>query len=360
MSEPEKQETLVQFEVPPGYKDDARLDVYLTSHIQNATRSKVQAGIKEGRVVLNDSVLKRPSYRVQAGDRIDCTILRPPPIEILPQDIPLDITYEDDDLIIVNKPAGMVVHPGYGNRDGTLVNALLHHVRAQPISLETGLPDDFSDDDLGLSILNASTPGIGRPGLRPGIVHRLDKDTTGLLLVAKNDVAHARLAKQFADRTIFRRYRALVWGIPDPASGTVESYLGRDPRDRRRMATVPEESGKLAITHYDVIEAFGYTALVEFRLETGRTHQIRIHALQIGHPVFGDTTYGGDRIRFGTEHGSRRSFYMNLFARLPRQALHAFALGFVHPSSGEEMKFEAPIPPDMQHVIERVGTVDQF
>lgn len=360
MTDVEKQESILNIDVPPGYKEEARLDVFLTGHIQNATRAKVQKGIKEERVEVNGRPVKKGSYRVQAGDHISCRILRPPPIEIRPEAIELDIVYEDDDLLVVNKAAGMVVHPGYGNRDGTLVNALLHHVQSAAISLELEQDEGFSDGDVGLSVVNTASSVEGEKVLRPGIVHRLDKNTSGLLLVAKNNIVHAHLAKQFADRSIHRRYHALVWGIPSEPTGRLESFLGRDPRDRRRVATVADGTGKLAITNYSLVEPFGYTSLLEFRLETGRTHQIRIHSLQMGHPVFGDPSYGGDRIRFGSQSGSRFSFYQNLFARLPRQALHAKSLGFVHPTSKEELFFECPMPEDMQHVVDRVRAVDQF
>ena len=360
MSEPEQQEVSVRFDVPSGYGDDARLDVYLTASIQNATRAKVQKAIKEGRITVNGRLVKKASHIVQARDRIECRLMKPPPLEVLPEPIPLDIAFEDDDLLIVNKPAGMVVHPAYANRTGTLVNAVLHHIDARGFSLDETRSDDLTDDEVGLSVINAASQAVGDPSIRPGIVHRLDKDTSGLLVVAKNDVAHTRLAKQFAERTVRRRYQAVVWGVPDPSEGRIENYLGRDPRDRRRVTTVDESKGKRAVTHFRTIERFGHTALLEFRLETGRTHQIRIHALSIGHPVFGDPTYGGDRIRYGPPSGSRKAFFRNLFAHLQRQALHAASLGFRHPSTGEEVDFVAPIPEDMAYVIDRLAAVDRF
>jgi len=377
-SEPEKEETFLSFEVPSGYQEDARIDIFLTEHIQNASRAKVQRGIKEGRVSVNGCVVNRVSQRVSADDSIECRLLRPPPMDVLPENIPIDIVYEDSDLLIVNKSAGMVVHPAYGNRTGTLVHALLYHVGCAGLVIdpdasgtsvdpgESGVsgvsPDPVSSDptvrNIGLSGINTGPRFDGDIGIRPGIVHRLDKDTSGLLVVAKNDVAHTILAGQFAQRTIHRRYQAIVWGTLDPPEGRQESWLGRDPRDRRRVVSVPEGKGKHAITNYKVIEPFGYTSLVEFRLETGRTHQIRIHALDMGHPVFGDVVYGGGRIRFGVTTGSRNAFYRNLFARLPRQALHAFSLGFRHPTTGEDVYFEAPLPPDMDFVVSRLRSVD--
>lgn len=364
MSE-EPQETVVEIEVPEGYRAGQRLDVYLAEKLPNATRAKVQRGIKDGRVTVNGAVQTKVSAPVASGDRIACRLQRPPPIEARPEPIPLDVVYEDDDLLVVNKAAGMVVHPAYGNRTGTLVNALLHHVGGAAISFE---PDEDEPDDedpstdagqaVGLSTATAAPAYAGDVTVRPGIVHRLDKDTSGLLVVAKHDAAHAHLARQFMDRTIHRRYLALVWGVPDPERGTVETFLGRDPRDRRRMAVVPEERGKHAVTHYALVEPMQYTALVRFRLETGRTHQIRVHAQHLGHPVLGDATYGGATIRTGPDVGKRRAFFRNLFDAMPRQALHAATLGFVHPATGEAMAFEAPIPEDMQHVLDRLRAVE--
>lgn len=370
MSEPDKQPTEFRFDVPAGYEAGERLDVYLTGFLLNATRARVQKGIKKGMVVVNNEVSTKPSRVVQAGDEIVCTLMKPPPMDILPEDIPLDVRYEDEHLLIVNKAAGMVVHPAFGHRTGTLVHALLHHMGSDPILLESsGDPDDDSDEDSddepgsdgqigGLSTINLAPRFDGDPVLRPGIVHRLDKDTSGLLVVAKHDRAHAGLSRQFAERTTRRRYSAIVWGVPDPASGTVTTDLARDVRDRRKMATVEAGKGKHAITHYRVVEPFGYTALAEFRLETGRTHQIRVHAAHIAHPIFGDPVYGGDRIRYGRDEGQRRTFYGNLFKALPRQALHARSLGFTHPMTGEEMDFEAELPDDMEHVLDRLRKVD--
>ncbi len=360
MTEPDKQETEITFLVPPGYREEARLDVYLTEHIQNATRAKVQKGIREGRVRINGHVSTKRSYTVQPGDVLVCTLLKAPPLEIRPEPIPLDIVYEDDDLLVVNKKAGMVVHPGYGNRTGTLVHALMYHVGASALEMQELDTEDLSDEDLGLSVLNLASAEGGNRVVRPGIVHRLDKDTTGLLVVAKNDIAHARLAKQFAERSIFRRYQAIVWGVPDPSSGRIESFLGRDPRDRRRMTTVDEEDGKRAITNFETIESLGFTAHLEFRLETGRTHQIRAHAREIGHPLLGDVMYGGDRILKGPQTGARKAFFSKLFSHLPRQALHAFALGFRHPLTGEEIRLEAPLPSDMTFVIRELKTHDAY
>ncbi len=359
MSEPEKQLTILQFDVPPGYREAERLDVYLTEKIQNATRAKVQRGIKEGQVEVNGKVQKKPSSAVQPGDKILCSLMRPPRVEVLPEPIPLDIHYEDDDVIVVNKPVGMVVHPAYGHRTGTLVHALLYHVGGAPITVE----DDETDtaDDTGLSTLNASPRFEGDVVLRPGIVHRLDKDTSGLMVAAKNDVAHVALSRQFMERTTRRTYEAIIWGVPSEKTGTIDAEVARDQRDRRKMAVVTNlrnVQGKRAETHYRILEHFGYTTLAEFKLETGRTHQIRVHAAHLNHPIFGDKVYGGDRIRFGLDQGQRKAFYRNLFEKLPRQALHARSLGFKHPSTGEEMDFEVERPSDMEYVIERLRAYD--
>ena len=374
MSEPEKIVTHVTLDVPPGYREGERLDVYLTTFIQNATRARVQNGIKEGKVVINGKVILKPSHTVIQSDKIVCAILKAPPVEIIPENIALDIVYEDEDLIVVNKSAGMVVHPAFGHRTGTLVHALLHHVGGASIIVDSEDDDEDEGDDAddadpeidetNLSTINASPRFDGDVVLRPGIVHRLDKDTSGLLVVAKNDVTHAALARQFMNRTTRRRYQAIVWGVPTPKSGTIETDLARDPRDRRKVAVVKEvggraqAKGKHAITHYEIIEPFGYCSLVEFRLETGRTHQIRVHAAHIGNPIFGDTTYGGDRIRYGKDEGQRRTFYRNLFLQLPRQGLHARSLGFKHPTTGNEMDFEVEMPSDMLLVASRLRAFD--
>ena len=359
-NEPDKVETLVELEVPPG-QSPVRIDVYLTDKLANATRAKVQRAVREGYIDVNGTAVTKVSTPVQPGDRIACRLMKPPPIEIVPEDIPLSIVYEDDALIVLDKPAAMVVHPAFGHRSGTLVNALLHHVGAGPLAaadLADDAEDGEDDESLGLST-NAAGPRFdGDPTVRPGLVHRLDRDTTGLMVVAKTDVAAAHLAAQFAARTTRRRYLALVWGEPEPADGRIETFLGRSPRDRKKIAVVSEEQGKWAATNYETVEPLGYFALVRFRLETGRTHQIRVHAKALGHPVFGDRTYDGDRIHYGPAEGSRRQFVHNLLTALPRQALHAHTLGFEHPTTGEAMDFEAPLPPDMAYVLERIRTVE--
>ncbi|MEM1095072.1 MAG: RluA family pseudouridine synthase [Bacteroidota bacterium] len=354
-TEPDKQETIVRLVVPEGYQEGERLDQYVTGFVANTSRNKVQRAVKAGQVSVNGQVVKRPSRAVQAGDRIACRVMRPPPLQVIPQALPLDILYEDDALMVVNKAAGMVVHPAYGNRDGTLVNALLYHVGGRVLDVEDG-SESLDDDAVGLSVVNAAPRFENDVVIRPGIVHRLDKDTSGVMVVAKTDGAHTHLAKQFMARTIHRRYRALVWGLPSPTEGRIETWLARDRRDRKKMAVADEGVGKHALTYYSQLDGFAYTALLEFRLATGRTHQIRVHAQHVAHPIFGDATYGGQQVRYGLRTGPRRAFYQQLFQILPRQALHAFSLGFVHPETGEELYFETPLPTDMQVVLDVLKT----
>ena len=353
--EPDKVKTVLTFEVPPG-QSPTRLDHYLTEKLANTTRSRVQKGIKAGEVTVNGAVKRKPSWPVQPGDTLVATVMRPPPIRLVPEAIPLRVVYEDDVLLVVDKPAPMVVHPAYGHRSGTLVNALLHHVGADTLS--SADVDATDDDDVGLSTVAAGPRYAGDPTVRPGLVHRLDKETTGLMVVAKTDWAAAALGAQFMERTIHRRYLALVWGVPDPETGRVEGWLGRSPRDRKKMAVRPDGEGKWAATRFAVVEAFQHLSLLRLQLETGRTHQIRVHAQSIGHPVFGDTAYGGDRIVYGPAEGSRKAFFRNLFARLPHQALHAAELGFSHPTTGDELRFEAPMHESMAWVVDRVRSVE--
>ncbi len=347
----------VTIRVPPDYDGGDRLDAYIAERVA-ASRTKVQKSIRAGTATVNGKPEKK-SYPVEPGDEIVVRLVKPPPIGAEPEAIPLDIAYEDDHLIVVNKPAGMVVHPAYGHRSGTLVNALLHHVQSEAIEVEDlDDEDDLDDDAVGLSTMNAVPAREGDPAVRPGIVHRLDKDTSGLLVVAKTDAAHRKLAAQFAAHTTRRRYLALVWGVPQPPKGMIQGAIGRDARDRKKMAVVPEDKGKSATTHYETAEAFAHTALLAFRLETGRTHQIRVHARHIGHPVLGDPQYGGQRVQSGPSTKSRRAFFANLFEEMPRQALHAQTLGFAHPATGEAVRFEAPPPEDMQHVLRRLRGVE--
>jgi len=311
--------------VPEGQHTDVRLDVYITSFVQNATRSKVQKAIKDKYVLVNGEHQK-PSYIMQPEDVIEISLPKPPPEKAKPQEMDLDIVYEDDDLIIVNKTADMVVHPAFGNWQGTLVNGLLHHT-------------------------NKNLSKTDNKTLRPGIVHRLDKDTSGLLVVAKNDIAHHKLAKQFAKKDVDRTYWAIVWGKP-PREGTITGNIGRSPQNRKIMTVLPEGEGKHAVTHFKTLEYFDYLALLEIRLETGRTHQIRVHMQKEGYYVFGDETYGGDSVRYGPNTGSRKVMFQKMFERMSRQALHAKTLGFEHPSTGEQTEFKSKLPADFQTVLD--------
>ena len=313
----------IRLVVPPKQSKE-RLDVYLTHQIQNATRSKVRSGIDAGFVLVNGKKVKA-SHPVAPGEVIDITLPRPPRVDARGEDIPLDVVFEDDQLLIVNKPAGMVSHPAYGNYTGTLVNALLHHCNS-------------------LSTVNTET--------RPGIVHRLDKDTTGLMVVAKNDVAHHFLAEQFSRRTIGREYWAIVWGRFQQPKGTIEANLGRSKRDRKKVAVTSE--GKHAVTDYQVLKEYDFLSLIRLRLRTGRTHQIRVHLAHIGHPVFGDPTYGGRSHSWGGLEGKRAQQSQNLLKLMGRQALHAKTIGFIHPTTKESVKFDSDLPEDMKSILERL------
>ncbi len=307
-------------------QDPLRVDKYLMNFIENATRNKIQQAAKDGHIWVNDSVVKQ-NYKVKAGDEVR-VLFEHPPYEMLltPENIPLDITYEDDALLIVNKPAGMVVHPGHGNYSGTLINALLFHIE--------NLPANSNE--------------------RPGLVHRIDKDTSGLLVIAKTEAAMTHLAKQFYDKTSEREYLALVWGNVEEDEGTVVGAIGRNPKNRLQMQVFPEgEQGKEAVTHFKVMERLGYVTLVSCRLETGRTHQIRVHMKYIGHTLFNDERYGGDKILKGTSFTKYKQFVDNCFKILPRQALHAKTLGFKHPVTGKMMRFNSELPQDMTDCIEK-------
>jgi 23S rRNA pseudouridine1911/1915/1917 synthase len=307
-------------------QEPLRVDKFLMNLVKNATRNKIQQAAKSGNIRVNQTKVKQ-NYRVKPGDVVR-VLFEHPPYEYLlhPEPIPLDIVYEDAELLVVNKPAGMVVHPGHGNYSGTLVNALAHHFANLP--------------------LNSNN--------RPGLVHRIDKDTSGLLVIAKSERAMTHLAQQFFDKSTDREYMALVWGALDADSGTLTGHIGRNPKNRLQMQVFPEgDQGKEAITHYRVLERLGYVTLVSCKLETGRTHQIRAHMRHIGHPLFNDARYGGDRILKGTTFTKYKQFVENAFALLPRQALHARTLGFEHPESGKRLNFEAPVPKDMLDCIEK-------
>lgn len=305
-----------------------RIDKFLVNKLENVSRSRIQSAASAGNILVNNSPVK-PNYKVKPSDVITIVLPQPPrELELIPEEIPVDIIYEDEHLLVVNKKAGMVVHPAYGNYTGTLVNALMFHLKDNPL---------FSSGDL-----------------RPGLVHRIDKDTSGLLVVAKNDLAMNKLAKQFYEKTSQRTYQAIVWGNLKENKGTITGNIGRNPKDRKKMYVFAEgDEGKPAVTHYRVLERFDYVNLVECRLETGRTHQIRVHFQFIKHPLFNDQEYGGSQILRGTTFSKYKQFIQNCFKTLPRQALHAKTLGFIHPVTRKEMVFDTELPADMSVVLEK-------
>ena len=316
-------------------QEPLRVDKFLMNFIENATRNKIQAAAKEGNIWVNQKPVKS-NYKVKAGDKVQVMFEHPPYENLLvPEDIPLDIVYEDEVLLVVNKPAGMVVHPGHGNYSGTLVNALLHHFKDLPLNSDS----------------------------RPGLVHRIDKDTSGLLVVAKTAEAMTHLSRQFFDKTSTREYIALAWGVFSEASGTIEGHIGRSLKNRLQMDVFEDESfGKPAITHYKVLEDLRYVSLIQCQLETGRTHQIRAHMKHIGHPLFNDERYGGDKILKGTTFTKYKQFVDNCFKLLPRQALHAKTLGFEHPITKKVLTFNTDLPEDFTACLEKwrayVGAIE--
>jgi 23S rRNA pseudouridine1911/1915/1917 synthase len=305
-----------------------RIDKFLSDRLENSSRTRIQNAANAGNILVNNNPVK-PNYKIKPGDLVQVVLPTPPrEIELIAQDIPLNIIYEDDDVLVVNKEPGMVVHPAYGNYTGTLVNALMWHFKDIPL---------FNSGEA-----------------RPGLVHRIDKNTSGILVIAKNEFALNRLSKQFFDRTTDRRYNALVWGVPDPEEGTITGNVGRSIKDRKVMQVFPDGSeGKNAITHYKVIENLGYISLIECKLETGRTHQIRVHLSHIKHPLFNDEEYGGDQIIKGTTFTKYQQFIKNCFKILPRQALHAKSLAFDHPVTGKRLSFDSELPDDMKLVIDK-------
>src|SRR5690554_313360 len=316
-----------RFQVDPG-QSLMRIDKFLSNRINNVSRSKIQAAADAGNILVNNSPVKA-SYNIKPDDDIRIVMEYPRrELKIIPEDIPLDIVYEDQQLIVLNKPAGLVVHPGHGNYSGTLVNALAWHYKNLPL-------------------FNSEDP-------RPGLVHRIDKDTSGLLVVAKTEQAKVKLALQFYEKTSERKYQALVWGIPKEPVGTITGNIGRSLKNRQVFTVFPEgDFGKHAVTHYSLLKAIGYVSLVECRLETGRTHQIRVHMKYINHTLFNDSNYGGDQILRGTTFSKYKQFVQNCFKIIPRQALHAKTLGFIHPTTGEKMMFDSELPIDMASVIEK-------
>ncbi|MDA8594943.1 RluA family pseudouridine synthase [Flavobacteriaceae bacterium] len=307
-------------------QEPLRVDKFLMNFIENATRNKIQLAAKAGNVWVNDVPVKS-NYKVKPKDVVRVVLAYPPHENLLvAEDIPLDIVYEDDELMVINKPAGMVVHPGHGNYQGTLVNGLIHHVE--------NLPNNSNE--------------------RPGLVHRIDKDTSGLLVVAKTEFAMAHLAKQFFEKTTDRLYQAVAWGNMESDRGTITGHIGRHLKNRLQMTVFPEgEFGKNAVTHYRVLERLGYVTLVECQLETGRTHQIRAHMKYLGHTLFNDARYGGDQILKGTTFTKYKQFVENCFDVCPRQALHAKTLAFTHPKTGERLSFNSELPLDMTQLVEK-------
>ena len=316
-----------RFVVDPG-QSLFRIDKYLSARMESTSRTRIQNAANAGNILVNNSPVK-PNYKVKPGDIVQIVLPNPPrEIELIPENIQINIVYEDEDVLVVNKEPGMVVHPAYGNYTGTLVNALMYHFRDLPL---------FSTGEA-----------------RPGLVHRLDKNTSGILVIAKNELALNRLSRQFYDRTTDRKYHALVWGTPDPSEGTITGNVGRNLKDRKIMQVFEDESeGKPAITHYRILENLGYISLVECKLETGRTHQIRVHFSHIRHPLFNDQEYGGDQILKGTTFTKYQQFIRNCFRILPRQALHAKSLAFDHPVTGKRLCFESELPDDMAQVIDK-------
>ena len=307
-------------------QEPLRVDKFLMNFIENSTRNKIQQAAKAGNILVNDVVVKS-NHKVKPKDVVRVVLAYPPAENLLvAEDIPLDIVYEDDAVIVVNKSAGMVVHPGHGNYSGTLVNGLIHHIE--------NLPTNSNE--------------------RPGLVHRIDKDTSGLLVVAKTEFAMAHLSKQFFDRTTERLYYALVWGNIEEDTGTIEGNIGRSFKNRLQMDVFPDgDFGKHAVTHFKVLERLTYVTLVQCKLETGRTHQIRAHFKHIGHTLFNDERYGGDDILKGTTFTKYKQFVQNCFKTLPRQALHAKTLGFTHPTTGEFMQFNSEVPDDITACLEK-------
>lgn len=305
-----------------------RLDHYLSRVIANTSRSKVREAIDSCAVFVNNEIELHPAYKIKGGDQIEVFIPKPKRQDVVAEEIPLDIIFEDDDIIIINKPPNMIVHPSPTTTSGTLLNALMFHI--------DGIADKMDDPD------------------RAGIVHRLDKDTSGLLVVAKNDFSHRKLSKQFFDHTAHRVYQAIVWGVPKKRFGRIETQIGRHPTERKRFAVIPE-GGKTAITEYVVVDEFAGFAMLELKLETGRTHQIRVHMQHLGHPVFGDATYGGRSIRIKrTDIPHFKQWVENLLGEFPRQALHARTLRLYHPRTGELMEWTAAMPEDMEHVMKEM------
>ncbi len=328
---PESQQEIQSFLIDPK-QEPLRIDKFLMDRLKQVSRNKVQAAIKAGNVKVDGKTVKA-NYKIKPGEKIYVVIKKHPLAKgiVAPENISLDIRYEDEDLLIVHKPPGLVVHPGFGNFSGTLVNGLVYYLNGMDLPFQEGNLED-----------------------RPGLVHRIDKNTSGLLVIAKNEPTMTHLAKQFFDHTVKREYLALLWSEFDEDEGTITGNIGRDPRNRLKMTVFPDgDEGKHAVTHFEVVERLYYVSLVKCRLETGRTHQIRVHFSYKGHPVFNDDRYGGDRVVKGTVFSKYKSFVENCFKIIPRHALHAKTLGFIHPRTGKEMLFDSDLPEDFATVLEK-------
>lgn len=346
---PDYKEDLITINVPAGQSPE-RIDTYLSTIIKNSSRTRVRKSLDEKMVKVNGKIITKASHKIKGNDKIECTLMRRPPVKLIPQDIPLDIVYEDDYLLVINKPPNMVVHPGVGNRYDTLVNAVLFHLGIQSdIEIETENDDD-DDDELDIGKIYASDE------VRPGIVHRLDKDTSGLLVVAKTTEILTMLQSQFANRTVSRTYNALVWGTKLEDSGSIIGNIDRSQIDRKKFA-VSSKSGKYAKTNYKVLERYSIASLLELKLETGRTHQIRVHLSNEKHPVIGDVTYGGNKNNYQGVNGELNNLAKNIVSKSNRQLLHAKDLTFIHPITNQFVTFTSKLPQD---IIKVIKILDKF
>lgn len=339
---PDYEEDLIVIDVPSG-KEPERIDSYLSQLVKNASRTRVQKSLEEGMVKVNGKLIKKSSFKVNANDKIECILLRRPPIRLVPQEMNLNIVYEDEYLLVINKPAGMVVHPGVGNRHSTLANGILYHLNKDKSHESWKLNDSANDE------LLASTE------LRPGIVHRLDKDTSGLLLIAKSTDVLAQLQEQFADRTVSRTYNAIIWGTNLEDSGSIEGNISRSKVDRK-LFCVSTREGKYAKTNYTVLERFNIASFIELKLETGRTHQIRVHLNYKNHPILGDIDYGGSENKYYGANGQLNNLSKYVLSRAKRQLLHAKSIEFYHPKLNKTMLIESDLPEDMSNVIDILKT----
>jgi len=343
---PDYEEDLIVIDVPSG-KEPERIDSYLSQLVKNASRTRVQKSLDEGMVKVNGKLIKKPSFKINANDKIECILLRRPPIRLVPQKMDLDIVYEDNYLLIINKPAGMVVHPGVGNRHSTLANGILHHLNKDQINESWNLERSETDEIL------ASTE------LRPGIVHRLDKDTSGLLLIAKTTEILTQLQEQFADRTVSRTYNAIVWGASTEETGSIEVNIARSKVDRK-LFCVSTREGKYAKTNFKVLDSFNIATLLELKLETGRTHQIRVHLNSKNLSIIGDKDYGGAENKYYGANGQLNNLAKFVLSRAKRQLLHAKSIEFYHPKLNKTMLIESDLPEDMSNVIDILKTNKNF